>query len=79
MPDLQATTTNTVLKMIWVTEDNKNFTLTLKEPNRTKVNATVINAWMQAMIDEELLYPNSQHLAEIKEYYIYETNKIDLE
>lgn len=75
---LNTTTSKTVLKMLFTVEDGKTVTWTLENP-KSNLTYDEVSEFMDAVIDAQGILYNENKATEIKDAYIYETNKIELE
>lgn len=71
------TITVRVLRMIFLLEDSKTMQWNLTNP-KDGVTKQEVRAMMDEMIEDQFILSNEKEATEIKDAYIYETNKIDL-
>lgn len=77
MPELKDTTRTNVLRMIFLTQGGSSVTWNLADPS-TQSKAEV-TAWMQTAISNNVIDKNGLAATEVKDAYLYETVKTDLE
>lgn len=71
------TITTTVLRMIFIVENGKTTQWNLPNP-KTGITKTEVETFMNRVINDEAILYQNQEAVEIKDAYIYQTNKIDL-
>ena len=71
-------TSTRVLKMVFVLENSKTMTWSMSYPKTGLTRATV-TSFMNEIIEDEFIRYNNNEATEIKDAYIYETNKIELQ
>lgn len=77
MPEVKETTQSNVLRMIFLTQGGSSVTWNLADPdNPSKADVT---AWMQTAISNNIIDKNGLYATEVKDAYLYETIKTDLE
>lgn len=77
MPELKDTTRSSVLRMIFLTEGGSTVTWNLADPSTQ--SKSEVYAWMQTAISNNIIDKNGLHATEVKDAYLYETVKTDLE
>lgn len=79
MPDkqLRETETTRVLRMIWSTEANATIQWNLPNP-KSGIAKSEVDGFMSEAIDDQFLLKDNHEINDIKDAYIYETNKIEL-
>lgn len=77
MANLGETQTTTVLRMIWSLIQGGTLQWNLPNPI-SGIQKTTVDDFMSEMIDDQALLKNNSEASDIKDAYIYQTNKIDL-
>ncbi len=72
------TKTTTVLRMIFSLENGKTGQWNLTNPDATKATRVAVDGIMNEIIEDQFFLKDDSEATEIKDSYIYQTNKIDL-